>query len=123
MVEVNPKIVDDSKEYGSVKSISREEYLDVSNQFLSPARRGIKGGTVKAMKDKFDGHSKRNIAEKKPDLLRLKKSCLKPPTPGKSKKRGHGRISSKKAVFDSKQSKIEDFFRGQGDRGDTLDNH
>ena len=97
--------------------------IESKTQFLSPARRGIKGGTVSAMKEKFDGHSKSGKEGKKPEILRLKKPWLKHSTPAKSKLKSNGRSSAKKVVFDPLQSRIEDFFRVKGDQGGTLDDH
>ena len=97
--------------------------IEPKTQFLSPARRGIQGGTVSAMKERFDGHSKLRKEGKKPEILRIKKSSLKHSTPAKSKLKSIGRSSAKKVVFDPSQSRIEDFFRAKGDQGGTLDNH
>ena len=73
------------------------------------------------MKEKFDGHSNKKKEEKKTEILRLKKPCLKHSSLAKSKRKVHGRSSAKKVVLDPSQSRIEDFFRSRGDKGGTLD--
>ena len=89
------------------------EKLSISAKINSPTRGRIKVGNVAQLRSKFDKNGKRDGSKTEPDVLKLRKSALKPSSPGQMKKKRTGMGSVRKRVIDPKQSLILDYYRGQ----------
>ena len=76
----------------------------------SPIRRKIKIGRVAALRGQFDRLAEKD--DKDIDLIRLRKTCPKPLTPGSSKRSRKSGRSSFKVTIDKNQRSIRDYYRG-----------